>query len=91
MDTTDFESFLKQENFAQNTVKAYLYAVKDYFTHYKELNKRNLIAYKNHLTDNFKPKTVNLRILGLNKYLGYIGRATASNSSAPKQFQKIVL
>lgn len=30
MDTTDFESFLKQENFAQNTVKAYLYAVKDY-------------------------------------------------------------
>lgn len=75
MDTTDFESFLKQGNLAQNTVTAYLYAVKDYFTRYKELNKRNLIAYKNHLTDNFKPKTVNLRILGLNKYLGYTGKS----------------
>ena len=75
MDTTDFESFLKQGNLAQNTVTAYLYAVKDYFTRYKQLNKRNLIAYKNHLTDNFKPKTVNLRILGLNKYLGYIGKS----------------
>jgi len=25
--------------------------------------------------DNFKPKTVNLRILGLNKYLGYVGKS----------------
>ena len=75
MNTTDFKVFLKQENLAQNTVTAYLHAVKDYFTHYKELNKRNLIAYKSHLTDNFKPKTVNLRILGLNKYLGYIGKS----------------
>ena len=38
MNTTDFKVFLKQENLAQNTVTAYLHAVKDYFTHYKELN-----------------------------------------------------
>lgn len=75
MNTTNFKVFLKQENLAQNTVTAYLYAVTDYFTHYKEVNKRNLIAYKNYLTDNFKPKTVNLRILGLNKYLIYIGKS----------------
>ena len=75
MNTTDFEVFLKQENLAQNTITAYLYAVKDYFAHYKELNKRNLIAYKSFLADNFKPKTVNLRILGLNKYLGYTGKS----------------
>lgn len=75
MNTTDFEVFLKQENLAQNTITAYLYAVKDYFANYKELNKRNVIAYKHYLTDNFKPKTVNLRILGLNKYLGYIGKS----------------
>lgn len=74
MDAIDFEIFLKQENLAQNTIIAYLYAVKDYQNRYKELNKRNLIAYKNYLTDNFKPKTVNLRILGLNKYLAYRGK-----------------
>ena len=69
MNTTDFELFLRQENLAQNTITAYLYAVKDYFARYKELNKRNLVAHKSFLADNFKPKTVNLRILGLNKYL----------------------
>ena len=75
MNTTDFELFLRQENLAQNTITAYLYAVKDYFARYKELNKRNLVAHKSFLADNFKPKTVNLRILGLNKYLGYIGKS----------------
>ena len=75
MNTTDFELFLRQENLAQNTITAYLYAVKDYFSHYKELNKRNLIAYKCFLADNFKPKTVNLRIIGLNKYLEYMGKS----------------
>ena len=75
MNITDFELFLRQGNLAQNTITAYLYAVKDYFAHYKELNKRNLVAYKSFLADNFKPKTVNLRILGLNKYLGYIGKS----------------
>ena len=75
MNTTEFEVFLKQENLAKNTITAYLYAVKNYFAHYKELNKRNLIAYKSFLTDNFKPKTANLRILGLNKYLEYIGKS----------------
>ena len=75
MNTIDFEAFLRQENLAQNTITAYLYAVKDYYAHYKELNKRNLIAYKSYMIDNFKPKTVNLRILGLNKYLRYVGKS----------------
>lgn len=74
MNTIDFEAFLCQENLAQNTITAYMYAVKDFHAHCKELNKRNLVAYKNYLTDSFKPKTVNLRILGLNKYLVYAGK-----------------
>ena len=37
MNTTDFELFLRQENLAQNTITAYLYAVKDYFSHYKAI------------------------------------------------------
>jgi len=71
MDTTDFESFLKLENLAGNTIASYKYAVKEYFARYKVLNKNNLVAYKNFLIDNFSPKTVNLRIVGINKYLVY--------------------
>ena len=36
----DFTLFLRQENMSDNTISAYTFAVKDYFAHQKELNKR---------------------------------------------------
>ena len=69
MNIEDFEMYLRQRNMAENTVAAYLYAVKEYYTRHKELNKRNLLVYKTYLIETFKPKTVNLRIQALNKYL----------------------
>lgn len=60
---------------AENTVAAYLYAVKEYYTRHKELNKRNLLVYKTYLIETFKPKTVNLRIQALNKYLECKGKS----------------
>ena len=65
----DFELFLRQGNMSDNTIAAYLYAVNDFYNHNKDLNKRNLLMYKSYLMENFKPKTVNLRIQALNKYL----------------------
>ena len=47
--------------------------------HYGEVNKKNLLAYKGYLVENFKPQTVNLRLQGINKYLGvYETRKTKS-------------
>lgn len=69
--TEEFELFLRQENMSDNTIAAYSYAVSDYYTRQKELSKRKLLSYKSYLMDNFKPKTVNLRIQALNKYLEY--------------------
>lgn len=67
----DFELHLRQENMSDNTISAYTFAVKDYFTRQKELSKRKLLSYKSYLMENFKPKTVNLRIQALNKYLEF--------------------
>jgi len=40
---------------------------------YKEIiSKKNLLSYKGYLIENYKPKTVNSRILGINKYLEFI-------------------
>lgn len=75
MNIEDFETYLRQGNMAENTVAAYLYAVKEYYTRHKELNKRNLLVYKTYLIETFKPKTVNLRIQALNKYLEYKGKS----------------
>ena len=68
---SEFESYLRHENMSDNTINAYCYAVKDFFSREKELNKRRLLSYKTYLMENFKPKTVNLRIQALNKYLDF--------------------
>jgi integrase len=67
-----FEEFLKHSNLSQDTQTSYLWTV-DYFkNHYDSFSKENLLAYKGFLLEYFKPKTVNLRLQGINKYLQYI-------------------
>jgi len=67
-----FKEYLTHSNMAKNTVTAYIYAVNDFNSRHKELTKKNLLLYKAHLIETFKPKTVNLRIQALNKYLDYL-------------------
>lgn len=74
MELDKFEEFLTQGNMAKNTISAYLYAVKEFGSRHKELNKRNLLVYKTYLIETYKPKTVNLRIQALNKYLVFVGK-----------------
>ena len=74
MELDKIEEFLSQGNMANNTISAYLYAVKEFGSRHKELNKRNLLVYKTYLIETYKPKTVNLRIQALNKYLVFVGK-----------------
>ncbi len=74
MDLQPFETALRNGNMAENTIKAYLYALREFFTRHKELSKRNLLIYKTYLIETFKPKTVNLRIQAVNKYLDFMGK-----------------
>lgn len=71
----NFELFLRQENMAKNTVHAYLFAVRDFFAQHKELTRKNLLLYKTHLIETRKPKTVNLRLQALNRYLDFVGKS----------------
>ena len=68
---TSFKEFLDKTNLARNTVTSYLWTVGYYFKHYGTINKKNLLAYKGFLIENYKPQTVNLRLQGLNKYLEF--------------------
>lgn len=67
-----FEKSLSRSDLAKNTVTSYVWTVKYFLDHYKEINKKNLLAYKGYLMENFKPQTVNLRLQGINKYLEFI-------------------
>lgn len=69
---TKFEKYLDKSDLAKNTVTSYVWTVRYFLEHYKEVNKKNLLAYKGYLMENFKPQTVNLRLQGINKYLEFI-------------------
>lgn len=68
---TKFKNYLAKTNLAKNTVTSYVWTVQYFFNHYGEVNKKNLLAYKGYLVENFKPQTVNLRLQGINKYLEF--------------------
>lgn len=69
---TDFETFLGKQSLSRNTVSSYLWTVNHYLTHYGEINRRNLLAFKGDLVEKYKPQTINLRLQGMNKYLTFI-------------------
>jgi integrase len=69
-----FEEHLRNDNLSENTVISYLWTVTFYLANYGGLNQANLLAYKGYLLERFKPKTVNLRIQAINKYLEFLGK-----------------
>lgn len=68
----EFEDSLRKSNLSDNTIESYLWTVDYYFTNYDSISKENLLAYKGFLIEYFKPKTVNLRIQAMNKYLEFL-------------------
>ena len=69
-----FEEYLKKDNLAENSIESYLWTVNYFTAHYERVSSENLLAYKGFLMEHFKPKTVNLRIQAMNKYLDYLGK-----------------
>ena len=76
MTIKDFEKYLQSTNLSENTIASYLFAVKQFKNQYDALSKKNLKAYKVWLIENFKPKTVNLRLRAINCYLEFIGKSS---------------
>ncbi len=67
--TDKFERHLRNTNFSQNTISAYMFAIKQYSGLYGEITRKNLKQYKVWLIERYSPKTVNLRLRAINCYL----------------------
>ena len=65
------DRYLAKTNLAENTIASYVWTVTYFLEHYKEVNKKNLLAYKGYLVENFKPQTVNLRLQAVNRFLEF--------------------
>ena len=68
----EFEVHLRRENLSENTISSYLLTMRMYRQLSGEITKQNLLAFKGYLIETYKPKTVNLRIQAINKYLDFI-------------------
>lgn len=68
IDIEGFHAYLCEEELAQNTIRSYLFALRQFAGMYPELDKANLIAYKQYLVSRVKPATVNLRLTALLSY-----------------------
>ena len=85
MENETFEEYLKKSNLSDNTIDVYIWTVKYFEEHYKKINKANLLSYKGYLMENYKPKTINLRIQAINKYLEFIGKSSLRIKSVKVQ------
>lgn len=80
-----FIKHLKIQNLSVNTISAYEKAINLFYSFYEEMTKRNLLAFKGYLLENYKPKTVNLRIQAVNKYLEFIKKGNLKLSAIKLQ------
>lgn len=77
----EFERHLRGTNLSENTVTSYLFAVQQFGERHDTVTKRNLKEHKAWLIEQYKPKTVNLRIRAINCYLESIGKDSWKLSS----------
>lgn len=72
--TEKFEKYLLERDLSDNTIRAYLYALRQFKGRYTSPAKRNLREHKDWLTEHYRPRTVNLRLRAINFYLESIGK-----------------
>lgn len=66
----EFKKWLKKQDFSPATKYNYLFTVKQFANRFgTEITREKLLKYKAWLVDSFSPKTVNVRLNGINCYL----------------------
>ena len=70
----EFYEYLRDHNVSLNTVDSYLFGVDDYFQKKEKITQARLRDYVDELAKRAKPRTVNLRVCALRKYLEMEGR-----------------
>lgn len=67
----EFRLYLSARNMSKNTIHVYAYAIRQFFSLYRDMTYSNLKLYKVFLLEHYKPQTVNLRIRALNSYIEF--------------------
>ena len=76
IDYEEFERHLREKHLAENTISAYLFAVRQFGSRQNAVSPESLHAYKLWLIEHYRPATVNLRLQAINDYLTNIGKGS---------------
>lgn len=71
----DYQKSLERAFLSANTIKVYLSAVYTYYNINRDLTSKSLNDYKKYLESHYNPRSANLHIIGLNRYLKYLGKS----------------
>ena len=66
---TEFERHLQKDELSANSIENYLRSVEMFFEFADKLTTANVIEWKASLAKSFKPRTVNLRLNGIRRYI----------------------
>ncbi len=72
-----FQSYLELQDKSSNTIRAYLYAVRQFLKLYSFADHNSLMLYKCYLIEHYKPQTVNLRIHAMNCYMEFLHKPSS--------------
>lgn len=78
--TENFGNYMRKRNLSENTIRSYAYALRQFKAHFGMLTKKNLKKYREWLIEQYRPRTINLRLRAINCYLESIGKAEWSLS-----------
>lgn len=99
----EFEDWLREEERSENTIDNYKHAIKKYYSLFDEITKKNMIAFKQHMLENYAPKTASVRVIGMNQYCQFLGleeckvktikihsRTSVENAISFKEYQHLL-
>lgn len=69
----EFRNYLMDKERSQNTIDSYMQTLKLFYDRYEELNKKNMIDFKQWQLENRKPKTAAIRCISMNVYCDFLG------------------
>ncbi|MDR3348815.1 MAG: tyrosine-type recombinase/integrase [Acidaminococcales bacterium] len=81
----DFRAHLKTLGRQGSSIESYCQAVKLFYSRYDLLTEETAYAYKEGLVDTLKPRSINLRVVGLNRYMKFMGEKDFKLSGVREQ------
>ncbi len=68
-----FRMYLMDQERSENTISTYIWSIRIFFRQYPEISRENMLEFKRQQLEQWRPKTVNNRVVALNQFCMFLG------------------